>query len=73
MWPSGLRILIVTAVVLVAAVAWVPSLDQELPFTQGMAQKKKKRKGLENRVYLPKKVGCWLLLCIGKSEQSCKE
>ena len=44
-WLSGFGIHIATAVVQVAAVAWVRSLARELPCAMGTAKKKNKKKG----------------------------
>ena len=38
-WVKGFSVDV--AVALVTAVAWIPSLDQELPYVMGMAIKKK--------------------------------
>ena len=40
LWHSGLRIHAVTAVALVIAVVWFPSLAQELQHATGMAKSK---------------------------------
>ena len=50
-WVKGSGI--ATAVVQVAAVAWIPSLAQELPLAMGVATKKKKKQKKQKKTTNP--------------------